>query len=92
METLVPYSLYLSPEHVQKMRKLAKQRKASAFVRDALIAAFDETDAYNSGYNKGLRDACQIIEKSDAKILLIGNDRLNDILVSQIKDLEQNGK
>lgn len=90
--TLVPYSLYLSPEHVQKMRKLAKQRKASAFVRDALIAAFDHTDSYTSGYNKGLRDACEIINKSQAKILLIGNERLNDMLTHQIKELEQNGK
>lgn len=90
--TLVPYSLYLSPEHVQKMRKLAKQRKASAFVRDALIAAFDQTDAYTSGYNKGLRDACEIINKSQAKILLVGNERLNDMLTHQIKELEQNGK
>ena len=92
METLVPYSLYLSPEHVQKMRKLAKQRKASAFVRDALITAFDNTDSYTSGYNKGLRDACNIINKSQAQILLIGNDRLNDLLTHQIKELEQNGK
>ena len=90
--TLVPYSLYLSPDHVQKMRKLAKERKASAFVRDALIAAFDQTDAYTSGYNKGLRDACEIINKSQAKILLVGNERLNDMLTYQIKELEQNGK
>jgi hypothetical protein len=92
METLVPYSLYLSPEHVKKMRGLAKQRKASAFVRDALVAAFDETDAYTSGYNKGLRDACEIINKSQANILLIGNDRLNDLLTHQIKELEKYGK
>jgi len=90
--TLVPYSLYLSPEHVQKMRGLAKQRKASAFVRDALIAAFEETDSYTSGYNKGLRDACEIIAKSQAKILLIGSDRLDDLLIHQIRELEKHGK
>jgi hypothetical protein len=91
--TLVPYSLYLSPEHVQKMRKLAKQRKASAFVRDALIAAFDQTDAYTSGYNKGLRDACKAIDSvREAKMINLGLQRLDEFLIHQIRDLEQNGK
>lgn len=93
METLVPYSLYLSPEHVKKMRSLAKKRQASAFVRDALIAAFDKTDAFTSGYNKGLRDASELINRlKEAKMVLIGNERLNDLITNQIKDLEQHGK
>jgi hypothetical protein len=50
-------------------------------------------DQFNSGYNKGLRDACKVIrDTKESSILLIGNDRLSDILVESINMLEQNGK
>ena len=89
METLVPYSLYLYPEHVQKMRSLAKDRKASAFVRDALIAAFDKTDDYQSGYNKALRDSCEVIKSTrEAKMILVQDEPLDKFLMKQLRDLE----
>ena len=89
METLVPYSLYLYPEHVQKMRNLAKDRKASAFVRDALIAAFDKTDDYQSGYNKALRDSCEVIKATrEAKMMLVNDEPLDNFLMKQLRDLE----
>jgi len=89
MEKLVPYSLYLYPEHVQKMRKLAKERKASAFIRDALIAAFDKTDDYQTGYKKGLRDACGVIKNTpEASMMLVKDESLDKFLVKQLRDLE----
>lgn len=89
METLVPYSLYLYPEHVQKMRKLAKDRKASAFIRDALIAAFDKTDDYKTGYNKGLRDACDVIKNTkQTQMILVQDEPLDKFLTKQLRDLE----
>lgn len=89
METLVPYSLYLYPEHVQQMRKLAKERKASAFIRDALIAAFDKTDDYQSGYKKALRDACEVIKSSkEAKMVIVQGEPLDKFLMKQLRDLE----
>jgi len=95
METkLVPYSLYLPIEHVTRLKEMSKaDRTASSFIRDALIVALEGMDQFNSGYNKGLRDACKVIrDTKEASILLIGNDRLSDILVESINMLEQNGK
>lgn len=89
METLVPYSLYLYPEHVQKMRQLAKERKASAFIRDALIAALEKTDDYQTGYNKALRDACDVIKSTkEAKMVLVKGESLDRFLTKQLRDLE----
>lgn len=89
MEKLIPYSLYLYPEHVQKMRKLAKDRKASAFIRDALIAAFDKTDDYKTGYNKGLRAACDVIKNTkQTQMILVQDEPLDKFLTKQLRDLE----
>jgi hypothetical protein len=91
---LVPYCLYLPSDHVTLLKEKAqKNRSASSFVRDALAVALDGMDQFNSGYNKGLRDSIQVIrDTKEASILLIGNDRLSDILVESINMLEQNGK
>lgn len=91
---LVPYSLYLPLDHVNKLKEMSKNnRTASSFLRDALVIALEGMDEFNSGYNKGLRDACNIIRNTkETSILLIGNDRLSDILIERIDMLEQNGK
>lgn len=92
-ELLKPYSIYLPQSLINKLKDLSKSRRASAFIRDALLMAFDKGDEFTSGYNKGLRDACKIVKDTkEASILLVGNDRLSDILVDQIGMLEQNGK
>ena len=86
MEKLIPYCLYLPEEHIKKVKKLAKERKASAFIRDALIMALDKTDEFSSGYNKGLKDACAIIDgNKEAKMISVKGKHLNDILINQIK-------
>lgn len=93
MEKLVAYSLYLPAEDVYKLREMAKTRRAASFVRDAVSSAFEGQDHYASGYNKGLRDACKVVrDTKETSILLIGNDRLSDILVERIDMLEQHGK
>jgi hypothetical protein len=86
MEKLIPYCLYLPEEHIKKVKKLAKERKASAFIRDALIMALDKTDEFSSGYNKGLKDACAIIDSNkEAEMIAVKGKYLNDILINQIK-------
>ena len=81
--------MYLYPEHVQKLRKLAKERKASAFIRDALIAAFDKTDDYQTGYNKGLRDACDVIKSiPETRMVLVKEDPLDKFITKRLRDLE----
>jgi hypothetical protein len=93
MEKLIPYSLYLPAEDVKKLREMAKTRRAASFVRDAVSSAFESRDHYTSGYNKGLRDACNVIKysKEAAMIAVHGRD-LNSILIEQIQMLEDNGK
>jgi hypothetical protein len=89
MEKLVPYCFYIYQEHVPKMRALAKERKASPFVRDALTAAFDKTDEYQTGYNKALRDACDVIRSiREAKMMLVQEEPLDKFLMKQLRDLE----
>jgi hypothetical protein len=90
---LIPYSLYLPIDHVNKLKDKAKEsRSASAFVRDALLVALEGTDAFTSGYNKGLRDASKVVRSTpEASTLLIGNERLSDVLVERIDMLENNG-
>jgi hypothetical protein len=34
----------LPEDHVKKIKKMAKSRKASAFIRDAVLMALDKTD------------------------------------------------
>jgi len=86
--------LYLPSDNVAKLKEMSREdRTASSCMRDALLIALSGMDEFNSGYNKGLRDACKVIrDTKEASILLIGNDRLSDILVERIDMLEQNGK
>jgi hypothetical protein len=93
MEKLIPYSLYLPEAHIKKLKSMAKQRKASSFIRDALIMALDKTDEYSSGYNKGLKDACEIIKDNpEARLISIRNRSLADILTKQIEILKHEPK
>jgi hypothetical protein len=58
---LVPYSVYLPAEYVKKLKVLAKERKASELIRNAVMMIIDAHDAYTAGYNQGLEDAAQVI-------------------------------
>ena len=89
MEKLIPYSLYLPQEHINQLKKKAKDRKASAFIRDALIMALEGNDKFNSGYNKGLRDAIKLIRNSkDATVIAVNGTIIADSLIEQIEQLE----
>jgi len=79
-------------EMISNLKEMAKNRSASSFIRDAVLVAIEGKDDFTSGYNKGLRDACKVIrDTKETSILLVGNDRLSDILVERIDMLEQNG-
>jgi hypothetical protein len=93
MEKLVPYCLYLPEEHIKKLKKMAKERKASAFIRDALLMALDKTGEFSSGYNKGLKDACEIINSNkEVAMIAVKGKHLNDILITQIQLLRHEPK
>ena len=59
---LVPYSVHLKREVYDKLKLAAGQRKASALVRDAITMIVEGDDEFNGGYNKGIRDAMNLIE------------------------------
>jgi hypothetical protein len=92
-ENLVPYSLYLPRKQINQLKDMAKTRKASAFIRDALIMALEKNDTFTSGYNKGLRDACKVIhEIKELDMISIKGRPITEIIVEQIHMLEENGK
>ena len=86
---LVPYSLYLPQEYYKKLKEAAKDRKASSLVRDAIIMILDGGDAYNSGYNKAIRDAAKVVyDNQEAQMIAIKGKDLGSILTEQIEALE----
>jgi len=91
METkkLVPYSVYLPAEQHIKLKELAKSRKASALIRDAITMIIDGNDAYTSGYNKACKDAAKVIyDNEEAQMIAVKGKDLGSILTELIKDLE----
>ena len=87
---LMPYSVYLPMEYYEKIRDLAKERKASSMVRDAIMMALDGNDEFKSGYNKGVRDAIKVVDAcKEIEMIAIKGKYLNDVLAEQISGLEK---
>ena len=87
---LVPYSVYLPVEYYNKIRKLAKERKASSTVRDAIMMAIDGGDTFASGYNQGLRDSVRVIDANkEIDMISIKGKNLGDLLADQILRLKK---
>jgi hypothetical protein len=86
---LIPYSVYLPVELFNKLKELAKERKASALIRDAIGMIIEGNDAYTSGYNKACKDAAKVIyENEEAQMIAVKGKDLGAILTEQIKALE----
>ena len=82
---LIPYSVYLPPEYYAKIKEAAKDRKASGIVRDAILLMLDGGDAYKSGYNKGIKDASQVVyECNAAQMVAIKGRDMGAVLTEQI--------
>jgi metal-responsive CopG/Arc/MetJ family transcriptional regulator len=91
METkkLVPYSVYLPVEQYTKLKDLAKSRKASALIRDAITMIIEGNDAYNSGYNKACKDAAKVVyDNEEAQMIAVKGKDLGSILTELIQGLE----
>jgi hypothetical protein len=87
-DKLIPYSVYLPSEYYDKIRELAKERKASGLIRDAICMILDGDDEFKSGYNKCVRDAIKVIkDNKDIKHISVKNGPVSDILVKQILEL-----
>jgi metal-responsive CopG/Arc/MetJ family transcriptional regulator len=86
---LIPYSVYIPDDLYQKLKLLAKERKASVLIRDAISMALDGNDAYTSGYNKAVKDAANVIYNNpEAQMIAIKGKDLGSILTEQIELLE----
>lgn len=86
---LIPYSVYIPANLYKKLKLLAKERKASVLIRDAISMALDGNDAYTSGYNKAVKDASNVIYNNpEAQMIAIKGKDLGSILTEQIELLE----
>ena len=86
---LIPYSVYLPENQFLKLRQLAKERKESAMIRDAIDMIIDGNDAYTSGYNKAVKDAAQLVyDCNEAQMIAVKGKDLGSILTEQIEGLE----
>lgn len=87
---LVPYNLYLYTEHVDKLKKLAGQRKASSLVRDAVSMMLDGKDEYSAGYNRALKDCIAVIDScKEIEHIAVRSKYLADILAESINAMEK---
>jgi metal-responsive CopG/Arc/MetJ family transcriptional regulator len=91
METgkLVPYSVYLPSELHKKLKTLAKDRKASELIRNAIQMIIDGNTVYNSGYNMALKDTIDIVNSNESAITIaVHGILIADNIISDIKSLE----
>ena len=65
METtkrLIPYSVHLREDIYLKLKAAAKDRKATALVRDAITMIVEGDDSFNGGYTKAVRDVISTLK------------------------------
>ena len=86
-----PYSVYLPEEYIVRIKELAKERKAAALVRDAIIMALDGDDAFKAGYNKALRDVVALVDNiQEIRVIAINGKYLADLIADQIDGIKMN--
>jgi hypothetical protein len=89
MSNLIPYSVYLSPEHYAKIREHARNRKASSLVRDAITMIIDGNDPYKAGYHQAIRDAAKVVDEcKELKPFSFNGKNLCKTLFDEINKLE----
>jgi hypothetical protein len=87
---MIPYSLYLPSDLFQKVKDLARERKAAPLIRDAIGMVLNGQDLFNAGYNKAIADAAKVIyENKEAQMIAVNGRDLGAILTEQIKLLEK---
>jgi hypothetical protein len=89
METkrLIPYSVHLREDIYNQLKDAAKGRKASGIVRDAITMIIEGDDAFNAGFNKGLREAIKVVREDVwAKSLSVHGELLSEVLADQISE------
>ena len=86
---LVPYNLYLHAEHVDKLKKMAGDRKVSSLVREAVSTLLDGKTEYSAGYNRALKDVAKVVNNcKEIEVIAIRGKYLADVLIDEINLLE----
>jgi len=89
MKKLIPYSVYLPPEYHEQIKELAKERKASSTVRDAIQMILDGDGSYDAGYRKAVKDCIKVIDAcKEIEHIAIKGKYLSEVLVDQLEQLE----
>lgn len=89
MKKMIPYSVYLPAEYHDKIRELAKERKASGTVRDAIQMILDGDDSYGAGYRKAVKDTIKVIDAcKEIEHIAIRGKYLSEVLITQLEQLE----
>lgn len=85
---MIPYSLYVTETHAKKLKKMAEQKQASAFIRDALAVALDNKDVYKTAYSTAIQDAIKVIKGTkELKMMVVDGERLDLTLTQKLRDL-----
>jgi bisphosphoglycerate-independent phosphoglycerate mutase (AlkP superfamily) len=80
--------VYLPAEYHDKIKELAKERKASSTIRDAICMILDGDDSYKAGYNKAIKDVSRVIKScKEIEIIAIRGKYLDNLLIEQIEQL-----
>lgn len=90
METkrLIPYSVHLREDIYNKLKAAAKERKATALVRDAITLIVEGDDAFNGGYNKAIRDVIAAVhEDAWCKSVGVSGKTFAEYIEEQIKPM-----
>lgn len=84
-ERLVPYSVNLTKGMYEALKKAAERRQASRMVRDAITMILEGHSEFDSGYNKGLRDAVEIVDNDKmATSISYDGQKIADIINDQL--------
>ena len=87
---LIPYSVYLPIEYHKKLKELAKQRKASVLIRNAIGMLIEGSDSFTTGYNSGLKDAAKVIYNCEqAQMIAVKGRDLGVVLSELIEELRK---
>jgi metal-responsive CopG/Arc/MetJ family transcriptional regulator len=87
---LIPYSVYLPEELHKKLKDLAKERKASELIRNAIQMIIDGHKEYDSGYNQAVKDAIQVaLSNDDAMTISVMNKKIGTTIANDIQALER---
>lgn len=87
---MVPYSLYISEEHRNKLRTLAKNRQGAELVRQAIENMLHEGGEFEAGYNSALNDATKVIDGiKEIQCIAINGKYLNDLMADTLKEMKK---